>query len=184
MRSASFVLTVLGKDRPGIISKVTGVLYRRGVNLEDISMNLLEGQFAMILVARLWNAEKMGEIRRELKPLEKKWHLTFFWKDLKGRLRRGERHPNDSESYLISAMGRDRTGIVHQISHLLASYGLNITDLNSRILGRGARAIYTMLLEVDIPRRFSINKLERSFKVLRRKLGIEIRIRPVERVEL
>ena len=44
------VLTVIGKDRPGIIAKVTDVLYRTGCNLEDISMTVLEQEFAMMVI--------------------------------------------------------------------------------------------------------------------------------------
>ena len=43
------LITVSGKDKPGIIAKVTGLLYARGCNLEDVSMTLLEGQFAMMM---------------------------------------------------------------------------------------------------------------------------------------
>lgn len=184
MKPAWFVLTIIGKDRPGIIAKVTEVLYRLGANLEDVSMTILEGQFAMILVACLQTPHKQIEIQKILRKLETREHLTFFWKDLQGRLSRGERHVKGSDSYLISAIGRDRTGIVYQISRLLASQGLNITDLNSRILGRKGRAVYAMLLEVDISRRFPMRKLQRALSTLHRKLGIEIRIKPVERIEV
>ena len=43
------LLTISGKDKPGIIAKVTGILFARGCNLEDVSMTLLEGQFAMMM---------------------------------------------------------------------------------------------------------------------------------------
>ena len=43
-------VTVLGHDRPGIIADVTGALAELGGNLEDSSMTLLRGHFAMTLV--------------------------------------------------------------------------------------------------------------------------------------
>ncbi len=45
-----FALTAVGADRPGIVAAVTGVLLDLGVNLEDTSMTILRGQFAMMLV--------------------------------------------------------------------------------------------------------------------------------------
>ena len=44
------ILTVIGKDRPGIVANVTEILFEYGCNLEDASMTILEGEFAMIVV--------------------------------------------------------------------------------------------------------------------------------------
>ena len=43
-------VTVIGHDRPGIIADVTGRLADLGINLEDSTMTLLRGHFAMTLV--------------------------------------------------------------------------------------------------------------------------------------
>ena len=42
------VVTVTGKDKKGIIAKVSAFLAERGVNIEDISQTLLQEYFAMI----------------------------------------------------------------------------------------------------------------------------------------
>lgn len=177
------MLTVLGKDRPGIIAGVTGVLYQAGCNLEDVSMTILEGEFAMIMVVCLRHEREKKAIRTKLAAFERKGNLTFFWKELPGKLKRGEKHAAGSIPHLITVMGRDRTGIVYQTSRLLAKHRLNITDLNSRILGQQGPALYMMLLEVDIPRRFPLPRLTRDLTALGRKLGVELRIKPVERIE-
>ena len=44
------VVTVTGTDRCGIIAKVSGFLFERGVNIEDISQTVLGDQFAMIML--------------------------------------------------------------------------------------------------------------------------------------
>ena len=43
-------VTVLGPDRPGIIAETTGRLAELGLNIEDSTMTLLRGHFAMTLV--------------------------------------------------------------------------------------------------------------------------------------
>src|ERR671920_2314618 len=43
-------ITVLGHDRPGIIAEATGRLAGLGLNLEDSTMTLLRGHFAMMLL--------------------------------------------------------------------------------------------------------------------------------------
>ena len=44
------VVTVLGKDRKGIIAKVSHVLFDRGINILDISQTIVDGYFNMIMV--------------------------------------------------------------------------------------------------------------------------------------
>jgi glycine cleavage system transcriptional repressor len=177
------ILTVIGKDRRGIIAKVTGILYACGCNLEDVSMTLLEGEFAMMMVVS-YESAKRGKMESDLKRLYGIWKLTFTWKDITQKLRRGEKHLPGTSSYLVTAMGRDRTGIVYDTSHLMARFGLNITDLNSRILGNERHSIYMMMLEADVPKKVSIRKLERSLAALGKKLKIEVTLKPIERVQL
>ena len=45
-------VTVLGDDRPGIVSEVTSALASLGANLEDSTMTLLRGHFAMVVLVR------------------------------------------------------------------------------------------------------------------------------------
>ena len=44
------VITVLGKDRTGIIASVSGLLYKESVNIEDISQTIMSGLFTMIML--------------------------------------------------------------------------------------------------------------------------------------
>lgn len=44
------VITVVGKDRTGIIAKISDTLYKHGVNIVDISQNVLEDMFAMVML--------------------------------------------------------------------------------------------------------------------------------------
>jgi ACT domain-containing protein len=47
------VITVLGKDRVGIIAGITAVLAARQVNILDISQTILQDYFTMIMLVEL-----------------------------------------------------------------------------------------------------------------------------------
>lgn len=47
------VITVLGKDRVGIIAGITSVLAESHVNILDISQTILQGYFTMIMLVEL-----------------------------------------------------------------------------------------------------------------------------------
>lgn len=59
------VVTVTGKDKKGIIAKVSSFLAERGVNVEDISQTLLQDYFAMIMLVDI------SELNTELSELAK-----------------------------------------------------------------------------------------------------------------
>ncbi len=47
------VITVLGRDRVGIIARVTACLADNNVNILDISQTILQGYFTMIMLAEI-----------------------------------------------------------------------------------------------------------------------------------
>jgi glycine cleavage system transcriptional repressor len=179
------LITVIGKDKPGIIAKVSGLLFARGCNLEDISMTLLEGQFAMMMTAGLPAPGALARVMQGLELLqEAPWSLECHVTGLEGKISRGKKHAKGSLPYMVTAFGKDRTGIVYEVSRALAGMRVNITDLDSRILGEGAKTTYAMLLEVDVPGRVVLAKLKTLLTTVSKKLKIEIQLKPLERVSL
>ena len=51
------VVTVIGKDEPGIIASVSGLLAEHSVNIEDISQTIMSGNFTMLMYADLKNSD-------------------------------------------------------------------------------------------------------------------------------
>lgn len=43
------VITVIGKDRTGIIAKISETLYNYSVNIQDISQKVVDDMFAMVM---------------------------------------------------------------------------------------------------------------------------------------
>lgn len=50
------ILTVIGKDKSGIIASVSTMLAEHKVNIEDISQTILQDYFTMIMLVSLDNA--------------------------------------------------------------------------------------------------------------------------------
>ena len=47
------VITVVGKDRTGIIAKISETLYGHDVNIVDISQNVMDDRFAMVMLVNI-----------------------------------------------------------------------------------------------------------------------------------
>ncbi len=44
------IVTVIGKDKSGIIAGVSNMLAKKQINIEDISQTILQGYFTMIML--------------------------------------------------------------------------------------------------------------------------------------
>ncbi|NLM18678.1 MAG: ACT domain-containing protein [Clostridiaceae bacterium] len=72
------VVTVLGKDRVGIIAGVTAVLAKLNINISDISQTILKDMFTMIMLVDTINSTYAFEkIREELKVLGEEMNLEI-----------------------------------------------------------------------------------------------------------
>lgn len=64
------IVTVIGKDKPGIISSVSTALADNNVNVEDISQTIVQGNFTMIMLCDLDNAKlTLKELKATLEKL-------------------------------------------------------------------------------------------------------------------
>ncbi|MBE5753868.1 MAG: ACT domain-containing protein [Clostridiales bacterium] len=52
------IVTVIGKDKPGIIARVSASLAENNVNIEDISQTIMQGNFTMLMQCDFENATK------------------------------------------------------------------------------------------------------------------------------
>ena len=63
----NLAITVVGHDRPGIIAQAAAALAGCGMNLEDSSMTILRGHFAMTLICA--GSAEVAEVEEALLPL-------------------------------------------------------------------------------------------------------------------
>lgn len=170
-----WIVTALGKDKPGIVASVTEVLYKLGCNLEDSAMTRLSGEFAIMLVFSAKAALTPEKLRRAFAALERRSRLVVHLKALsreEAAASRGRGRP-----YQISVYGSDRPGIVFRVAKLLAAAKVNVIDVHThRSSGRGP-SLYLMLLEIEIPVRAGVPALERRLKALGASLGVRVNLR-------
>ncbi len=47
------IVTVIGKDKSGIIANVSNLLAEKNINIEDISQTIMQGYFTMIMLVQI-----------------------------------------------------------------------------------------------------------------------------------
>ncbi|MBQ8659062.1 MAG: ACT domain-containing protein [Clostridia bacterium] len=73
------VVTVTGKDRTGIIAKVSAFLAEKGANIEDISQTVLGEYFAMIMIAEISGVkQELSSLAKECAELGKQIGMSIY----------------------------------------------------------------------------------------------------------
>lgn len=174
-----YVVTAVGKDRPGIVAGVTEVLFDLGGNIEDSSMTILAGEFAMILIVSLPPDVGLGDIDEKLDAVRRSLRLVLSIKELNQE--EMKRSPGGClEKYMISVLGVDKPGIVYKVTELLAKNGINITDVQTKMAGERDNPIYTMVLEVEVPAALDMRAVSGELDGLGRELKIDVSARPID----
>lgn len=179
---AHFAVTIISKDRPGIVADTTEVLFRLGCNIEDSSCTLLGGDFAMILIVTHEKPFSKSRLSDEFKLLQERTGLVVHLRTL----HEDEISPvkNEGELCLISVYGSDQPGIVYRVTRALADGKVNITDLNTRLIGTKDEPVYVLMLEAILSAGMTIDSTSMMLEPLRKELNVEIAVRAITSVAL
>ncbi len=135
-----YMLSLIGKDQPGIVAKLSAGLCQNGCNLGDSSMARLGGNFTIMVMVEF--AGELSALQETVKticePLGLSSHLVEIEDEPQNHLEPDVR---------ISIYAEDRLGIVEDVTVALAEAGLNILHLESNVDSGTEASTYYIHLE-------------------------------------
>jgi glycine cleavage system transcriptional repressor len=137
----------------------------------------------MILIIRLPRRLKFQELECGFDTVKKSLGLSLLMKPLSAKEARRDQTPA-GHPFILSVYGSDHPGIVYRVTRLLASYAINVTDVNTRVIGPMKSPIYVMVLEVALPKKVKIEGLRAALQKLQKTLNVDIALHPVESAQL
>ncbi len=175
-----FILSAMGKDRPGIVADVSEVIYECGGNIEDSSMSLLRNHFALLLLFSTVRVEVNQKLSSTLKRLEWEKKLTVFYSPITFE----EAYPKGEEQtdrFKITTSGVDHAGIVFKVCRLLADRRVNIIDMETRrvLSAESGTPLFEMDMDIGIPRSISEQGLREELHRLADQLRIDLVLRKI-----
>jgi glycine cleavage system transcriptional repressor len=166
-----YFLSAVGSDRPGLVAKVSGVLFAAGCNLEDSSMMRLGSEFGMFAIFTANKPVLLSSIRK---------HSDFqkLFVDLKPISAREAKFVKArGASWIIRVHGADQPGLVYRVTACLAEHRFNITDLSTHRT-QGAVPGYMLFIEGE-PFARTTPRLSKALTGLAEKLQTHISFGPV-----
>jgi len=115
-------MTVIGKDRPGLVESIARIVAKHGGNWLESRMCRLGGEFAGILQIHVDSAQQSA-LEQELQALQGQG-LTVV-----ARTSTAADEAAPGRIATLEVVGQDRPGIVREISHALARQGINVEEL-------------------------------------------------------
>ncbi len=176
-----FVIFAAGRDRPGIAAGLTEALYRTHCNIEDSTMTILRGEFSIVLtVTAPWKL-RLQALEKEVQKAAQRLSLYTRVKEIS--------HPAPPKSskgisYRITLHGVDHPGIVYRVTKYLAQGKINITDLQTQSVRQKRGTLYSMVIEVDIPKKGGLKQIESDLQSMAKRLQVTLDFDPIDTVTL
>ncbi len=167
-------MTLIGQDRPGLVESVASLVAANGGNWLESRMSRLGGQFA-------------GIVRVQV-PASNEQSLTTALKELSSRGLHVVVHTDATEAAAsagaisnLEIVGQDRPGIVRQIAQALATFGVNVEELETECesAAMSGETLFKARARVSIPPTCNVGELRRTLERIASDLIVDISLEPV-----
>ncbi len=168
------LVSASGRDQPGIVDSVSGVIFDAGANLEDSRMAILGGEFALFVLV-VGGAEQLESIRGGLAAVASELDLELQIKPVVS--------PGPSSAvicYSLQAVALDHPGIVHRITGILRDRGVNVASLDTSLNQAPITGapIFSLEMEVQVPVDQAVNELQAELQAAAAEENIDIIFQP------
>lgn len=168
--STVLVLTVIGKDRPGLVEAISQVVSDHEANWEASHMARIGGRFAGILQVVV-PQDKAAPLAASLEKLGPAGLRVIVEDSVDAAEPQGQ-------AYWIELIGSDQPNIVRDISQALASREVTVLEVTSEVSDApvaGGR-LFKLQASIRCPESLSDNDLRESLEELANSLMVDIRI--------
>jgi glycine cleavage system regulatory protein len=164
------VMTIIGKDKPGLVESVASIVAGNGGNWLESRMSRLGGQFAGILRVTI-SAEKEQTLVQALEGLKTKGLNILVQRD------EAAVPPSNKPFAELTLVGQDRPGIVRQISQTLAKFGINFEELETQCSSApmSGETLFQANARVEIPANCPSAELRSELEKIASDLMVEIK---------
>ncbi len=163
------VMTIIGKDRTGLLECIAGLIESHGGNWLESRMCRLGGEFAGILRIRV-PKDREKALTKSLQELNAEGLTVIIRPDQR------ESAMEPHKTALLSLIGDDRPGIIHQISAILANKGVNVVELETEYTSApmSGEAIFQALARLQIPASCVLAELRKELEMIGSELMVDI----------
>ena len=170
-----FIITAVGRDRPGMAHALALTLAEMGCNLEDTTMTRLSGEFAMILIVTPPFEIGRDELEKALNPVHESHGLFIMVRAIDEEI---ATECGEVSRYIVTVYGPDSVGLLASISGVFARHDVNLTDVQTRNAVAGS--VYVMIFEIELPTNANLENLRVALNEQAEQSGVTLSLRPLD----
>ncbi len=161
------VVSFIGRDEPGLVSRIADVVKQKGGNWLESRMSQLAGQFAGVGVVEA-AASDMAGIRAAIADLP---DISTLIQDAEA-----ETEVKNSRILTLNIVGPDRPGIVFDVTHALAEFVANIAEMDTHVSAAPMTGEITFSADasVEIPFEMEWKSIAEKLDQVAGDLGVDI----------
>jgi glycine cleavage system transcriptional repressor len=165
-----YVVTVMARDRVGIIRDVSSALTALGGNITHLSQTVLRGYFTLIISAEMADGRSCDEIRLgvERNGAEGEFRVGVH-EFIPGGVEPGA---PGTEQFTLSMQGKDQPGIIARTTSYLAEQGINVDDFYAYVHD----GILLMLAQVSIPTGVDVEQVQAGLEQVGGQFGLIVHL--------
>jgi len=175
MNDNSFaVFTAIGPDRVGIVDDLSGLVVSHGGNIEESKMAVLGGEFAAVMLISM-EPTALADLGGAVPALQEKLGLRL---ELKATCK--QESAATGRPYILETVSLDTPGIVHAVTAIIKTYGINIEELETATQPApwtGA-PMFRMRATIILAPQVSVAKLKADLAVLESERDLDISLKP------
>jgi glycine cleavage system regulatory protein len=168
--TTSLVLTVIGRDRPGLVSALSDKAAACGANWLESRMARLAGQFAGIVHVQVAD-EQVEALVAAMRGLD----AAGLRVDVTPAASPG---PAAGRVLALELVGQDKPGIVRDVSRALAERGVGIEEFESEVASgaMSGEALFRARARLRVPDSVSADELRRAMEALANELMVDLEL--------
>lgn len=159
------IIKGIGPDKPGIVSRISGIVTSSNGNIEESRMIRLGSEFSIIMMVAIPQNAK-DNLSDKLEEID---GIKFYLTETK------KLPTHNSPTHTINLSGGDNEGIVHYISDKLTSMDINILEIitdteNAPITGA---VVFLMKVKINLDEN-QLEELSGMLDDIQSRLGLDI----------
>jgi glycine cleavage system transcriptional repressor len=164
-----YIVSVMARDRVGIVADVSRALTGLGGNITDLSQTVLRGYFTLIISVETpdaVSADQMqdaaaqaggpGEFSVGVRPYE---HVETSV-------------PSKTERFVLTTRGLDKPGIIARVTSYLAGQRINVEDFFAHVVAGDL----LMILHVAVPSEMNIHQVQEDIESVGKEFGLTVHL--------
>lgn len=165
----SLVVTVMGPDRPGIVSALADRALRHGANWTASRMANLAGEFAGMVHFEV-PRDRADALAESIRALGATGLKVVVAQTEPGR------SPQTLRAVALDLVGDDRVGIVSQLTRMLAERGVSIESIHTEVVhgGNSGAQRFKVGAHLLVPAALSIDELRRDLGALAHEMMLDV----------